>query len=119
MGTHDGRELNRPRWEFSLDETREPFPIATYRVADETYPNFVLMSDGTVKFSAAGSSVPTVTAITVLTDSTGRTPDSTLANHADLSTYATDAAVIEQNISDLGGKINEIIAIIKAAGIAQ
>ena len=50
--------------------------------------------------------------ITSLTNSTGRTPDDTLANHADLSTYATDAAVIEQNVADLGGKINEIIALI-------
>ena len=52
------------------------------------------------------------TAITALTDSTGRTPDSTIANHADLSTYATDAANIESNVSDLAGKINEIIAVI-------
>lgn len=51
-----------------------------------------------------------VTAITALTDNTGRTPDSTIANHADLTTYANDAAVIEANISDLAGKINELIA---------
>lgn len=62
----------------------------------------------------AASSVTTANAtsvktITALTNSTGRTPDDTLANHADLSTYGTDAAVIEQNVADLGGKINELV----------
>ena len=52
----------------------------------------------------------TLAGITPLTDSTGRTPDNTIANHADLSTYATDAAAIESNVSDLAGKINEILS---------
>lgn len=59
--------------------------------------------------SATSIGTSTLTSITALTNSTGRTPDDTIANHADLSTYATDAAVIEQNVADLAGKINEII----------
>lgn len=66
--------------------------------------------------SAGGSGVGGGPSIGALTNSTGRTPDDTIANHADLSTYGTDAAAIESNIADLAGKINEIIAAINTSG---
>lgn len=112
MGTHDGRELNRPRWEFSLDETREPFPIATYRVADETYPNFVVMSDGQVKFSAAGSAVPTGTAIVELTSAFG-TANNALADVG----AAFNQGTLNDNFKDLVAKVEEIRDVLVAAGL--
>lgn len=80
--------------------------------------NIVPPTATAIATSAATFNVASVTsAITQLTDSTGRTPDSTLANHADLSTYGTDAATIESNISDLGGKVNAILRQIEGCGM--
>lgn len=67
---------------------------------------------------AAATGMGLVTAIVALTNSTGRTPDDTIANHADLSTYGTDAATIESNVADLAGKINEIIAYLNNMSVA-
>lgn len=118
MGIHDGPELNRPYIEFTLDPDREPFPIAKYKVSDETYPSVEVWSDGTVRTSDAGSGVAAgASAIVSLTISTGATPDDTIANHADLSTYATDAAAIENNVSDVAAKLNEVIVALRAAKV--
>lgn len=77
-----------------------------------TEANIIPSTAAAIASSAGEFNGVSLDTITALTDSTGRTPDDTIANHADLSTYATDAAVIEQNVSDLAGKINEIITAI-------
>ena len=48
MGIHDGPELNRPYFEFTIDPDREPFPLSRYKVSDETYVSFEIWSDGSV-----------------------------------------------------------------------
>jgi hypothetical protein len=113
MGIHDYRELNRPRWEFSLDETREPFPIATYRVADELYPNVVVMSDGKINFSGTGGTVPAGATVVALTDSSGGTPSNTIADAP--AAYAE--ATMANHLASLAGKINELRTVLVNAGL--
>lgn len=113
MGIHDGPELNRPYTEFTVDPDREPFPIAVYKVSDEAYANYVVMSDGAVRFSAAGAGVPAGTTVVALTDSSGGTAGNTIA---DVPAAYTEATLANQ-LASLAAKINEIRSVLVTAGL--
>lgn len=114
MGIHDGPELNRPYFQFSIDPDREPFIIAEYKVSDETYPSYVVYSDGSVRFSADGSGAAAQgVAITSLTDSSGGTPGNTIA---DVPASYTEATLANQ-LASLTAKVNDILARLRSAGV--
>lgn len=114
MGIHDGPELNRALIQMSLDPDREPFPVVIYKVSDETYPSFVVYSDGSTRFSADGSSAPAQqTAITSLTDNSGGVASDTLADMPTSYTEATHAA----HVASLAAKVNAILVRLRAVGI--
>lgn len=114
MGIHDGPELNRPYFEFTIDPDREPFPLSRYKVSDETYVSFEIWSDGSVRTSDAGSAVAAGgSAITSLTDNSGGTASNTIPAQTGAYVEATQ----ETTVASLAGKVNEIIAALRAAKI--
>lgn len=115
MGIHDGPELNRPILEFTLDPDKEPFPIAVYKVSDETYPSYMVMSDGSVRINADGTGVPAAsTAIADLVDSTTGTADGTVDDVG----AAFSQATLNNNFKELVVKVNAILDNLQARGLA-
>jgi hypothetical protein len=84
-----------------------------------------LETDGVA--GAVADAVAAAAALTVLTDNTGATPDSTIANvpaataastdtsAASLTSTNTALTAIENNISDLAAKVNALIAALDAS----